>query len=308
MSFEDFVEIVVSDNSSEEDLETIIKSARIKYPKIDIVYNRNAENIGLARNFLKVVEISSSEFCWIIGSDDFVKLEGVKEIISIITNNEEIDFVACNYDLLNLDEKIKSGEEESHSNIYSRLNNDDYLISHNAPNDSFLVEKLDDLIAPMYKNVLLGAIMVGIFRKSLWDKVDMSNADLNGFNTLKKTYPHCYVYAKAFLGKNAYYCGKPLITVGEGTREWTTQTGKDLWESSIPFINFNIIGEILDEYKINGLEENAYKESLRWVSEVVENYFIPILWRKYVLRKYINEANLLKPIEKLKKALSQMLG
>lgn len=143
--------------------------------------------------------------------------------------------------------------------------------------------------------------MVGIFRKALWDQVDLSKADLNGFNTLKKTYPHNYVYANAFLGKRAYYCGKPLITVGEGAREWTTQTGKKFWESSLPVINFNVMDELLHEYRINGLKEEAYYKSLKWVSEVIGNLFFPILWRKYVLRKYIKDSNLLIPIEKLKK-------
>lgn len=118
--FEDDVEIVISDNSSEEDLETIVNNVREKYPKIDMVFNRNIENIGLARNFLKVVELSSGEFCWIIGSDDFIKKEGVKEIISIFKNNSEIDFLVCNYDLLNLDEKRKM-EMKKHLIAYTLI-------------------------------------------------------------------------------------------------------------------------------------------------------------------------------------------
>lgn len=300
-NFENDVEIVVSDNFSSDKLSIVVDSVRKKYPKTDIIYNRNTENIGLARNFLKVVVLSSGEFCWIIGSDDFIKAKGVKELISIIKQNLDIDFISCNYDLININEKTTSDNRKTVDDFYLKLEDDSFHIEHIAPKDSFRVKELDDLIEPRFNNVLLGATMAGIFRKDLWDKVNFEKANLRGFNTLKTTYPHCYVYAKAFLGKHAYYCGETLITIGEGVREWSTQTGKGFWESSLPVIYFNIFGELLDEYKINGLKESSYKKSLKWTSSYAGRLFFPIFWRKHILRRDIKDGDLLKLFKTLKK-------
>jgi abequosyltransferase len=62
------VEICISDNASEDDTAELVKAYKNKYPHI--VYFRWPTNMGADRNYLKVVEIASGEYCWFVGSDD----------------------------------------------------------------------------------------------------------------------------------------------------------------------------------------------------------------------------------------------
>lgn len=292
------VEIVVSDNASEEDLCCIVDDVRLKYNIIDIKYHKNSQNIGLAKNFLKVVDIATGKYCWIIGSDDFIKYDGIKTVIEIIHKNNDVNFICCNYDHIFLNEVInKNNSDDKYINLHKYLKDEKFLVPHNAPTTSKKVDKLDELIEPLYNNVFLGALMTGIFKKSLWNNVDQSNVNWCGFNSFESTYPHCYIYANAFIGKKAYYCGKPLVTVGEGEREWTTEKGNSFWDSSLPIIYFNVFGEMIETYKKNGLERKQYYKCKKLAGNYAGKLFFPIIFRKYILKKHIKDSERLNPIK-----------
>lgn len=287
MEFSDEVEIVISDNDSEDDLATIVDEVKKRYNSIDIIYNKNHKNIGACKNIIRVVEIASGKFCWVVGSDDFIKKDGVNTLINIIKQNIDISFICCNYDYVILN-KLKS-ENNQYLDIHEQLKNKDILVEHKAPIWSDLVNKFDELIDPIFNNVFLGAIMTGIFKRSLWDKFEKSNVMWDGFNSLESIYPHCYVYANSFMGEKAYYCGTPIITVGEGTREWSTDTGNTFWESSLPLIYFNIFGDMINTYKNNGLDMVQYQKCKKSTATITGQYFFPIFFRKYILRKNIKD-------------------
>lgn len=296
LDFEKKVEIIISDNASEEDLLCLVEDVRLKYNLIDIIYHKNSYNIGLSKNFLKVVDIASGKYCWIIGSDDFIKSNGISTIIDIVRQNDDVNFISCNYDLILLNEvvkKNKNGVTDQFINLQNQLEDENILIPHKAPIWSRKVNKLDELIDPLFNNVLLGSVMAGIFKKVLWDNVDKSTVDWDGFNSFASMYPHCYIYANAFMGKKAFYCGKPLITVGEGTREWSTDIGNTFWESSLPVIYFSVFGEMVETYKKFGLEKKQYYKCRKWVANNAGNYLLPVIFRRYIFKKYIKDSNVL---------------
>lgn len=78
------VEIVVSDNCSNDHTEDIIYKLKNKYPKAKLLFYVNETNIGADRNFLKAVEISSGEYCWLLGSDDKCSKGAIQKIIDEI--------------------------------------------------------------------------------------------------------------------------------------------------------------------------------------------------------------------------------
>ena len=286
------VEVVISDNNSEDDLYFIVEEIRLEFLDIDIIYNKNKENIGSSRNFFKVIDMASGEFCWIVGSDDFVKKDSIKTLIDIIKQNNDISFICCNYDSIFLNKlKFENGE---YIDIHQQLLNENMLVKHRAPVWTGIVEKFDSLVDPVFNNVFLGAVMTGIFKKSLWNNVNKSNIEWDGFSGLESIYPHCYIYAKAFLGKKAYYYGKPLITVGEGTREWSTDKGNSFWNSSLPLIFFNIWGDMIYNYKICGLDTIQYRKCRGAVAKTAGTYFLPVFFRKCVLGQHIQNSENIK--------------
>jgi glycosyltransferase involved in cell wall biosynthesis len=301
IEFANEVEIVVSDNASEDDLFTIIEDVRLKYHGIDIIYHKNSNNIGMAMNFLKVVDIASGKYCWIIGSDDFIKYDGITTLLDIIKHNIDVNFISCNYDLIFLKElEINNRIDDKYINLHTHLKDNNLLVPHKAPTQSKKVIKLDELIDPIYNNVFLGAIMTGIFKKSLWDSVDKTDVDWKSFNSFESIYPHCYIFANAYIGKKAFYCGKPLVTVGEGTREWSTDNGKTYWESSLPLIYFNVFSDMVESYRKFGLESKQYNKCKKSVGGIVGQLFLPIILRKSIQKKYIKDSEYLNPLSILK--------
>lgn len=298
LEYADDVEVIISDNNSEDDIYAIVEEIKLEFKSISIKYHKNNINIGLCRNFLKVVEIAKGEFCWIIGSDDFIKKGAIKILLDIIKMNRDISFINCNYDYLYLN-KLKF-ENDQYVDIHDQLKNETMIIQHIAPTWIGKVNELGDLIDPLFNNVFLGAVMTGVFKRSLWDQVDKQEVQWDGFNSLESIYPHCYIYAKAFVDKKAFYYGNPLITVGEGAREWSTDTGKTIWESSLPLIYFNILAEMINTYRNGGLNKTQYKKCKKDTAKIAGNYFFPILVRKYILRKEIKDGKSIEILKVLK--------
>jgi hypothetical protein len=292
------VEIVISDNNSEDDLFSIVEEIKLKFKYINVKYNKNDVNIGLCRNFLKVVEIATGMFCWIVGSDDFIKTDSIKTLLNIIKCNKDLYFICCNYDYIYLN-KLKF-ENGKYIDLHDQLRNESMIYKHKAPTWTGMVDKFDYLIDPKLNNVFLGAVMSGVFRKDVWDKVEQNNVDWDGFNSFESIYPHCYIYAKAFINKKAYYHGESLLTVGEGTREWSTDTGKTIWESSLPLIYYNLFGDLINNYKNYGLEIKQYRKCRRATAFIAGNYFLPIIFRKHIFKKSIKDVESINVMKSLK--------
>lgn len=64
----DEIEIVISDNASIDNTEEIVREYQKNFPRI--TYFRWSSNQGADRNYLKVIELAKSEYCWLMGSDD----------------------------------------------------------------------------------------------------------------------------------------------------------------------------------------------------------------------------------------------
>ena len=91
-------EICISDNGSTDDTEKIVKRYIDKLP---IKYSKNAANLGIPRNFLKVVSIASGEFVWLLGDDDLLMPDAFLKIADLFDKNQTCDFFYINSNHLN---------------------------------------------------------------------------------------------------------------------------------------------------------------------------------------------------------------
>ena len=82
----DKVEVVVSDNFSSDD--TINVVSEIRDGGLPITYNRNPENIGAARNFVRCIELARGKYILLLGDDDILREGSLKLIIDHLDNNE----------------------------------------------------------------------------------------------------------------------------------------------------------------------------------------------------------------------------
>ncbi len=91
------VEIVISDNASDDKTEEIVRS----FHSSAVHYHRFPENVGADRNFLRVIDLANGEFCCLMGSDDQVEAGAVDRIFDILEKHPSltgISFRAIGYD------------------------------------------------------------------------------------------------------------------------------------------------------------------------------------------------------------------
>lgn len=88
------VEIVVSDNASTDNTDSVMRDLARRHPQIR--YVRSDVNVGADRNFLKVVEVATGRYTWLMGSDDMVAPGGVAEVLSAIENHPELPGFSVN--------------------------------------------------------------------------------------------------------------------------------------------------------------------------------------------------------------------
>ena len=87
------IDICISDNNSTDNTSEVV----IAYEnKLNIKYIKNTKNIGVAQNILKVVGLSDSEFCWIIGDDDLLLNDGVKTVLKLLNQYKGTDYFYIN--------------------------------------------------------------------------------------------------------------------------------------------------------------------------------------------------------------------
>lgn len=84
--YDDRVDILVSDNCSEDDTFSLMEDYKRKYPFIR--YIRNNNNIGADGNFLQCLQNARGKYIWLLGSDDVVTEDSISCILGYI---EKVD-------------------------------------------------------------------------------------------------------------------------------------------------------------------------------------------------------------------------
>lgn len=83
------VEVVISDNASEDRTEECVKSFMEK-TKVHIVYEKQKKNLGFDRNIYHAVSLASGKFCWLMGDDDYLCENAISDVIKEIETNDTI--------------------------------------------------------------------------------------------------------------------------------------------------------------------------------------------------------------------------
>lgn len=82
------IEIVVSDNCSTDNTESIVRKYKEKYS--NLVYHKQAKNEGFSRNLKTVLELASGEYINPHGDDDFFDRGIIHELIKVINLNRDV--------------------------------------------------------------------------------------------------------------------------------------------------------------------------------------------------------------------------
>ena len=251
------IEICISDNNSTDNTKNVIEYYK-KYLKIN--HNINNKNIGVAKNILKSVEISNSEFCWVIGDDDMLLEYSIQEALDLIHKYQKADYFYVNSYHFNSELLKKYKYPIKTSDLPENLSK-----FSNFPYSFY--GKFVELINPNISFDFLGGLYLSIFRKKNWDrnlnKINEKNINNNLlFSNIDNTYPHIKIFAYAFKNSEVFFCSKPLSINLYGVREWT---------SLYPIVRSIRSVNALEIYFKNGLS----KKKLFKYKNYALQYFLP---------------------------------
>lgn len=85
------IDMYISDNASTDSTYDIV----CKYQEIGlpIHYSCNEKNLGFKANFIKVLDMPrESQYCWLMGDDDYVLEEGFSQLVSYLGENAEKEY------------------------------------------------------------------------------------------------------------------------------------------------------------------------------------------------------------------------
>lgn len=90
------IEIVISDDCSTDDTEQQIKALQGNY-RYPIIYSRNPTNYGYDRNLRRSMELSTGDYCFILGNDDSLNFPtAVEMLVNFLKENNYPEIGFCN--------------------------------------------------------------------------------------------------------------------------------------------------------------------------------------------------------------------
>ena len=92
----DDIEIIISDNCSDDNTKEIVESAISK--GFICSYYRNETNLGMDGNFVSCFRKAKGKYVWLLGDDDYLYPDALEEIVELLKNN--------NYGLLHISNQL----------------------------------------------------------------------------------------------------------------------------------------------------------------------------------------------------------
>lgn len=92
------VRFIVGNNASTDNTTEVLAQLNKKNPFFEVIHNN--ENLGLVGNIINLLNHSYSEYVWFVSDDDILSKGILVEILNILKNHNQLEFVFLNF-LLN---------------------------------------------------------------------------------------------------------------------------------------------------------------------------------------------------------------
>ncbi len=259
-------QVCISDNASTDNTMNVISEAKNKLNIKSFVF---PENVGMARNFLNVVDMADGEFVWLVGDDDLLLPHALTTVVGLIDKYIDVDFFYVNSFNLPIEYVSSFPHPFDTVNVPANLTTfSSYTVTERR---SFI-----GLIDPKVSFDFVGAMFLAVFRRKKWmENVGVLDgdaiSDMRTFSNFDNTFPHVKIFARAFAKSQAYIFSTPLTVNLNGVREWAPMS---------PLINIVRLIEALDEYRKNGLSFLQYLKCRNFALRTFFPDYMRMLFRK----------------------------
>lgn len=206
------VEVVVSDNASTDNTAEVVERYRTRFEHF--VYDRSVKNMGADRNYLRIVELATGDWCWLMGSDDVLEPGAFAKVEASLHDNPDVAGLSVGRNIRSF--ALEKRKEER-------------FPKGMTANDGRMegAEKIFTALAA-YFAYLSGQVI----RKSLWDEAVQSNPVSEYHNA----YVHVYVIG-CMLKKCPLWYYLPELLVG-----WRDGNDSFLAEGQFNRLRIDVVG------------------------------------------------------------------
>jgi glycosyltransferase involved in cell wall biosynthesis len=235
----DQVELIVADNCSPDGTEAVVRRAQRVAP---IRYHRHATNIGWTKNvFALTGDLAQGEYFWLLGDDDMLLKGKLKPILETVRTNADCDCFFVNHFFQEVVFRNRIIIEED-SRCVPEPSWCPSLEFANRPVARWeeMFSFINDKHCPQ-AFTFMGSF---VFRREAWcarvGALELDKPTRHGLATFDDIFPHVKIWARAMMGRPAYWIGEPCVLMSQGAQEWS-----GLW----PWIYVLRIGEALRLYE-----------------------------------------------------------
>ncbi|MGW8192439.1 glycosyltransferase family 2 protein [Sphingomonas hankookensis] len=198
------VEVVVSDNASTDNTAAVVTAYSDRLP--NLVYSRAEENIGADRNFLRVVDCASGDYCWLMGSDDKLEPGSIAEFERQHARHPDITGMTLNRRAYKFDLATQMYEPR--------------IILANPVEDRHLRSAEEGFSVLGY---YLGYISAQIFQRNAWTTAVATSPVAEYCNG----YVHIYVIGRTMQARPGWlYVGRPCVGWRSANDSFLTRGGE----------------------------------------------------------------------------------
>jgi len=211
-SIGDEVEIVVSDNCSDDDTADLVDSYR---GQLRIRYHRNDRNIGPAANVVLVPSLASGQYCWMFGDDDLLVPGALAEVLRLLREHPGIPAIVVGY----------SYQQEANRADY--LSPDSPIVFERpvfrttAP--PRMLARWEDTFFEADKAALHTSIVSCVFARHEWEghaAAFESLPTVESLTSLDSTFPQAIIWSSFLVGRPVLFAPVPLVYFFVGAQEW----------------------------------------------------------------------------------------
>lgn len=170
------LEVVISDDSSEDNTLEIVKEYEVKSTFPIRIHNHNSRGIGA--NWNNCIKYSQGEYIKFLFQDDVLKPKCVEKMVSVLTANDKIALVGSKREFIvsyenqnaEFENWLRKFRDLQKDITYFKSNDDDKMVL-----DKFLFKSPDFLKTPLNK---IGEPSTFMFRKDILKEVGLFREDL----------------------------------------------------------------------------------------------------------------------------------